>query len=136
MEDKEMGKATEATDGWIIPEQERSSSRQEDGERLYGHYVTRKCDKDDGPREKMEIVKWGIDRLIKEMGAWNIIPNYDTLQFIVHEGEQSKRYLDWYADEKGKQIEETDHVMSVAIKFRGRELEKQAAIHGIELPRA
>ena len=92
-----------------------------DKSQLYGNYVIRKCSPYASPQEKMEIVKWGIDRLCKKMQSWDIIPDFDTMQFIVHEDDRKARDLDWYTSEKEKQNENVVHIMTVAIKYNGLE---------------
>ena len=87
--------------------------------RLYGTYTTVKCSPSAHVQEKMDIVKSLVNRLCTEMLSWEVIPDFDTMQFIVREGENSQE-CNWYADEKDTKDEKIDHVLAVAIKFEGK----------------
>lgn len=91
---------------------------------LYGTYVTITCKHDAGPDEKMQAVKIGIDMIIRKMQAWDIIPDFDTMEFIIHETVHSQKALDWYISEKGQQIDDEVEVITVGIKYNGKEREK------------
>lgn len=84
---------------------------------LYGTYVMIPCKHDAGPEEKMQAVKKGIDRIIAKMQAWEIIPDFDTMEFIIHETVHSQKALDWYVSEKGQQIDDAEEVITVGIKY-------------------
>lgn len=77
------------------------------------------CKKDATLTEKMEAVRNGIDRLTKEISACAFIPDVDTIQFIVHEGIQSNKSLDWYYQEIDTQALDAREVLTVGIKFYG-----------------
>ena len=82
--------------------------------RQYGSYVIIHCKHDAGYDEKMNAIQAGIDVLIKKHKELNIEPDFDTLQFIVHEYDYCKN--DWYEDEKGK-IDDIEEVITVGIKY-------------------
>lgn len=90
---------------------------------LYGTYVMIPCKHDAGPDEKMKAVKIGIDMIIRKMKAWDIIPDFDTMEFIIHETVHSQKALDWYISEKGQQIDDAEKVITVGIKYNGKERE-------------
>ena len=84
--------------------------------RQYGSYVIIPCKHDAGYDKKMKTIQAGIDELIKKHKELNIEPDFDTLQFIVHEYDYCKKSLDWYADEKGE-IDDIEEVITVGIKY-------------------
>ena len=91
----------------------------DDQRRLLGTYTIIPCKKDAKLTEKMEAVKYGIYKLIKEISTFNFIPDVDTIQFIVHEGIHSHESLYWDCIEKDAQAVDAREGLTVGIKFYG-----------------
>jgi hypothetical protein len=53
--------------------------------KLYGMIVERLCGPDTTPGEKAELIQDGIKSLIEKMTKCEIVPDFNTIQFIVHE---------------------------------------------------
>ncbi len=84
----------------------------------FGHYVMFPCARTAGREEKLQAVETCLLRILKELRAPCPVPDFNTMEFIVHEGTHSEKSLNWYSDDTPDDAQE---VMCVAVKFFGKE---------------
>lgn len=87
--------------------------------KLYGTYTFKKCDPNATTYEKYKIMSECMERLLKKSVPDRIIPDFDTMEFIVHEGFADPD-LSWY-DEHVK----PEYRISVGIKYEGEEKDER-----------
>ena len=85
--------------------------------KMYGTYAILPVERDDSKEKKIEMLKLGLQKLVDEMAGWDICPNFNTIQFIIHEGWQSTN-KSWYEGEEGEPEQGPQvYAMTVGVKF-------------------
>ena len=66
----------------------------------FGTYSILRCDPTATKKQKLDLIKVGIDTLIEKAKEFPSEPNINTLKFIIKEDLHFPGETDWYADEK------------------------------------
>ena len=89
----------------------------EDRPKTYGTYTILPVKSDDSKEKKIEMLKLGLQKMVDTVAEWDVCPNFNTMQFIIHEGLHFNN-KSWYEGEEGEPEQEAPFfAMTVGVKF-------------------